>query len=144
VSNQRNTVLAPCVAIIYILSGRSPMQSADSWPSALGCGQRCSSEANELQGFLGDPGTQWHVRLVAVGGAGAPPDKMHMPVHRLIAKTIAFKIMFNEGHGRGRGKLYLIGLDVPGLRQCMLGVFRPDAPQRVDEVVVWMNSLLGS
>jgi hypothetical protein len=74
------------------------------------------------------------VRLVAVGGASAQSDIMHKLVHLLMAKIIAFEIMCNEAHGQGRGKLYLMGSDVPCMGQFMLGGFRPDAPQRVDEM----------
>jgi hypothetical protein len=143
VSNQRSNMLVPCVAIKYNLNGRTPIQSTDSWPSALFCGQDVVKKQNELQGFLSDPGTQWYVRLVAVGGAGGQSDLMQKLVQVLIAKNIAFEIMCNEGNGQGRGKLYLMGSDVPGMGKCMLGVFRPDAPQRVDEVAL-MNSLIGS
>jgi hypothetical protein len=144
VSNQHNNMLLHCVAVKYILSGRSLFQSTDSWPSAHGCGQDVVKKQNEFQGILSDPGTQWYMRLVAVGGAATRSDIMHKLVQVLMAKRITFEIVCNEGHGLGRGQLYLMESDVAGMRQCMLVVFRPDARQRVDELVAWMNSLIGS
>jgi hypothetical protein len=107
VSNQCNTVLVPCVAFKDNLNGRSPMQSTGSWPSALGCGQRFSSEAERVSGLpqrYRHRHALWYMRLVAVGGDGGKSDTVHNLVQFLIAKRIAFEIMCNQGHGQARRK----------------------------------------
>jgi hypothetical protein len=143
VSSHQNNMLVPCVALKHNYAGRSTIQSTESWPSSLGCVPDVIKKQSDIQHYLSDVASQWYVRLVPVDNTGRQRDIVLKLVQVLTLKRMVFEITCNEGSGQGRGKLYLVGTTLSHMGPSLIGIFRPDPPQRVDEVAL-MNSLIGS
>jgi hypothetical protein len=143
VSSHQNNMLVPCVALKHSLAGRSSIQSTESWPSSLGCVPDVIKKQSDIQHYISDVASQWYVRFVPVDNTGRQRDIVQKLVQVLTLKKMVFEIACNGGSGQGRGKLYLVGTTLSHTGPSLIGIFRPDPPQRVDEVAL-MSSLIGS